>query len=491
MLQSLPTELLYHVADFAAPRDILALTETCLALRDAYDHSAFWEQSFAVLVPTVSSPLIKNDKDLVAKIAHQMSDADEEAGLSRPGQQRLMWKCLFVTAERLQHMNEELRNDFEIAYGFTRVPPEQREKKLVSLHDQPVNRFDGSEDVSKTPIVPPLARPIERNLKLLSMAIVWGCSSIGDNHTLATLNKYHKLAFSHGKSPDLKHYLESRSLEISFCAVACILHNAWRKQHDLDSVANDIEGEDSHEFISDFERHYYMKFFPKQTEFSQDESHICFPQSLALAICAYVGRDYPKPPHLHRIPFLSQSNEEQSLETTAVPDEPRFGGIQNLPLPDMSGIPMDPLASSLYNTISWNAWYTACAQSLRHELMNGLWEGVYTYDISQPIPLVDPMMEQIQFQISHESQSQISFQAENCIDGIGAFRLFGRVDMENGTFRAEKRYLGRHGFLWKGAVTPMGIAGYYHNVPRPGSWYPLPLGRFWLWKREWRTAEDI
>ncbi|KAK8075995.1 hypothetical protein PG994_003267 [Apiospora phragmitis] len=218
---------------------------------------------------------------------------------------------------------------------------------------------------------------------------------------------------------------------------------------------------------------------------------------MALLLCAMVARAslprFPEPdsapPRLENIAFLPQ---EQHLQSS--PDNPADGpngtsyrARSIIPLPEVTLSSKEELRSSFspFATGSWELWYGARTRAMMDEIDSGEWQGCYTYGLEAE-SRVDPPMQRIRFQKSSSQGggSQVDICAVDCTDMVGAFRLDGHLDPATCNISLRKRYLGRHHFDWRGAVTPLGITGYYFSHQRERD----PLGLFWLWKREWKSG---
>ncbi|KAK7937286.1 uncharacterized protein PG986_014154 [Apiospora aurea] len=216
------------------------------------------------------------------------------------------------------------------------------------------------------------------------------------------------------------------------------------------------------------------------------------PQSMALLTCAVAARtklqSFPDPdsapPRPRDFPFGLQEQSRSSADIPA--DSP--GGTHrapSIPLPEVTPPSKENSSPSLspFASGSWDLWYKARTRAVMDEIGSGEWQGCYTYGLGAQ-SRVDPPMEQIRFQKSAQRGNQIDICARGCVDMVGPFRLDGHLDLETCNVSLRKRYLGRHHFDWRGAVTPLGIAGYYFSGNRERE----PSGFFWLWKRDWKDG---
>ena len=81
-----------------------------------------------------------------------------------------------------------------------------------------------------------------------------------------------------------------------------------------------------------------------------------------------------------------------------------------------------------------------------------------------PFPGLDP-----------DSSERIDFRGEG-LDGVGTFTLRGCCNIRTGVVTATKAYM-MHKWMWRGMVTPFGMAGIWGLGPATGWW--------WIWPREW------
>lgn len=320
-----------------------------------------------------------------------------------------------------------------------------------------------------------MLRSLKRVLGLLAMSVIWGCEFVDaaapyDKSVTRLLELLCTWVYgSHRRSEmDLVFqdgFLTSVAVETSFCTAVY----AIRRRDFVDSRRNGMlyyELGALYDYLHD-DSGAFMRNGVRLTT---------FPQRVALLMCALVGRgclDSPRPEH---IPFLPHN------DTQAQPDASinASSGAQGIPLPDLTeGLQR---SFSPFTMDSWHLWYKARARSLIGDVENGIWQGGYTYGVEADAP-VDPIMDRIQFRIVEQTEDRIVVNAANGIDNVGPFTIDGEFDLESCNFSARKEYATHH-FIWRGAVTPLGIAGYYRmdNANGVGN----PQGAFWLWKRDWK-----
>ncbi|KAK8022738.1 hypothetical protein PG993_013505 [Apiospora rasikravindrae] len=296
------------------------------------------------------------------------------------------------------------------------------------------------------------------------------------------------------KPPYLKRSSSSRDLEISFCLAICAIRIVGWLPTGQSIIIND-DGtrtwpQGRLAFVPRALRRLLTTF---ESNWGARDSTApdSLPQSMALLTCAVVARtklqSFPDPdsapPRPRDFSFALQEQDQSSADIpTNGPS--RTQRAQSIPLPEVALASNGELYSiSPFTAGSWNLWYKARTRAMMDEIESSEWQGCYTYGLEAQ-SRVDPPMEQIRFQKSLKSGSQVDICAVGCVDSVGPFRLDGHLDLETCNISLRKRYIGHHHFDWRGAVTPLGISGYYFSGTRERD----PLGFFWLWKREWKEG---
>lgn len=310
--------------------------------------------------------------------------------------------------------------------------------------------------------------------------------------------------------PFLLRSLSSRDLEVSFCLAVCAirdigwlyhtgnvmngmlpLHTTWPQVHGpLDSTWP----QGCLAFVPRALRRLLRRFAGGSGSRDSTASD-SLPQSMALLMCALVARTQLKmvpssdsaPPLAENIPFFPPEHIHTPPDTSAHGPSGTYL-TQNIPLPKayMATKGVEPPSSSPFANGSWGLWYKHRTRAMMDELDSGEWQGVYTYGLETQ-SRVDPPMQRIRFQKSSspsQGGDRVDICAMDCVDNVGAFRLDGHLDLVTCNLSLRKRYLGRHHFSWRGAVTPLGITGYYFSGQNERD----PLGVFWLWKRDWKNG---
>ena len=166
--------------------------------------------------------------------------------------------------------------------------------------------------------------------------------------------------------------------------------------------------------------------------------------------------------------------------------------FHRLPLVDFGIKPPTPFWNDrLDPDRSWKNWlcrYNAAAS--QYTKLEGEWIGIY--EAQRGAQRVDPMMENIHFQLGPGDrmvEEAVDIAAKGCFDSVGEFALRGSID-KNGRFEMVKAYSMGTFWHWDGAMTPFGFVGVWQ---RPGS---SQRGLFWLYKRSWceeseQTFTDI
>ncbi|MCJ1385650.1 hypothetical protein MMC17_008773 [Xylographa soralifera] len=105
----------------------------------------------------------------------------------------------------------------------------------------------------------------------------------------------------------------------------------------------------------------------------------------------------------------------------------------------------------------------------------GEWVGYYCSSSEAAWSYLDPPMRGIFFQVEDEYQGGLVRLRAGGFDAVGSFTLTGTLHPGTGDVTMIKQYLGAHMWMWRGSLTPFGIAGSWggHNA-----W-------FWLWKADW------
>ncbi|CAI6270418.1 unnamed protein product [Periconia digitata] len=475
VLQSLPTELLHHVAYYTSPEDIIALTETCVALRDVYDDHTVWKQSFLQHMPDLFRSEMGSKEAWVERMARQIIDTKGATGFAQADQIRRKWKCLWITVQELQHARVDWRRLVGAIFSNARsvkpeeLPNEHRETSVGKL--------------------------LGRSLSVLPLSMAWGFSTSCDIEILSALANLCTGFYSLGISTlslDLNIIIQSRMAEISFCMAASAIHTGLRIQRD----PTYHYGDDSLRLFKnglDFVDSTLLEFVKENPDIYRSDSPKFFPRHLALAICASSATAcwYSQLQDTAQLPCLPRRSHEPSLGTVGSSTE-EYLTAQYLPLPEWH--PLLTPYRSIFSTSGWLLWYKPRIQSIIDAIEDGLWEGCYTMPSCRPgFVRFYQRIERIQFHISHQRNHQILFEAENCVDDSGAFSLNGRLHTERETLSAAKRDpSGTTIMFWTGAVTPMGITGYLyddirHAPPRPKR---NLRGTFWLWKKDWKATGD-
>ena len=105
----------------------------------------------------------------------------------------------------------------------------------------------------------------------------------------------------------------------------------------------------------------------------------------------------------------------------------------------------------------------------------GEWLGYYCSPHQAAWMFLDPPMRGIFFQVEDEFQGRLLRLRASGFDAVGRFSLDGTCHTSTGDVNMTKQYVGAHRWIWRGNLTPFGIAGSWdgHNA-----W-------FWLWKADW------
>ena len=119
-------------------------------------------------------------------------------------------------------------------------------------------------------------------------------------------------------------------------------------------------------------------------------------------------------------------------------------------------------------------------------LEDGEWVGFYCHSrmlSEHSPPALDPEMEGIHFEVVGEDpDGALLVASSQGHDSIGHFQLRGSISPDTGLLKMFKSYQGGDPLLWKGAMTPFGLAGSWGHEAY-GGW-------FWLWKRAWTTGSS-
>ncbi|VUC36216.1 unnamed protein product [Clonostachys rosea] len=463
---ALPAELLHHVASFCAPHDVLALTATCRLLQNTYDESLF-RQAFEQHIPEVSSSSIANNKALVASISEQLKINTQETLQDPTDCHRAWWKYLAVAAFHSSLLRDELRGSYSIATS-----------------DMSADSLPWLSEISKR------IKILKGPMRLLATSVVWGCQSICDEDVMRVLDDLCAYTYS-GK---LEHALFEDAmngaigLEVSFCSAICAIQNSRGSQPDREGNVPENSDNEQDQVRVGFTIAALRRYVDTNMYHHIPESAL---PCMALLLCAAAARaclrQNPKvenaPPLLENIPFFSYAMSQGSSDpgSTVVTSSP----AESIPLPRVATALEDERGPPYPQptVCHWDWWYRTRTRALIGEIDSCEWEGLYTYGFKAQ-SRIDPVMRRIRFQKSSESENRINIVALECQDGVGTFKLEGSVDLETCGIRIQKRYTGRHGFQWRGSVTPLGISGCYLS-----NWDEnLPLGAFWLWRRDWKSS---
>ncbi|CAH0053694.1 unnamed protein product [Clonostachys solani] len=465
-LTGLPVELVHHVAWYCAPHDVLALTQTCRSLRNTYDESLF-RQAFECNIPPVSSRSIANKKALVACITDQLKRIAQRPRQDQAEYHRAWWKHLAVVAFHLSLLRGEMLGQ------VSTVTSEMSADSLA-----------GTAELSEK------IKLLKRTMGLLATSVVWGCLSVCDKDVMRALDELCACTYSDKSENEMVEHLLSSSLglETSFCSAICAIQNSRGPEPDPEGDVDENSDYEQDQVRIGFTRTAVRRYLDT---FFDNNTHGSVLPTMALLLCAVTARNClrkkPKvedaPPLSENIPFFSRASSQ------ALPDDPATvatsGPVESMPLPMVTTVFKDEQGPSysLPATCCWELWYKARIRALIDDIDSCEWEGSYTYGLKSR-SRVDPLMRQIRFQKLSESDHRIEIVASGCKDGVGNFRLEGSVDLETCGVVIQKRYAGRHGFQWRGAVTPLGISGCYLS-----NWDEnLPLGAFWLWRRDWKSG---
>ncbi|KAK8109201.1 hypothetical protein PG984_015002 [Apiospora sp. TS-2023a] len=511
-LQSLPIELLHHVAWYCSPRDVLALVGSCRSLRNACDDSSVFKRVFIDNIPRVSSRSIANKDTLVALISKKLENVGDTLRQYQADQQRLIWKCLSMAGPRLEGISDELSKPVSnvssdlAAHSQTITPAFQKVLLMFTMPGLPDMRepvsFPDTGETSKT------IEALQKNLGLLSMSIVWGCSSICDNEVMRLLDELctyiYALTPNVPEPPYLVRSLSSRDLEISFCLAVCAMGdigwlyygmNTVNTRYPIDNTPPDFDinwPQRCFAFIPRALRRL-LHTFAGNWGVRDSTAPDSLPQSMALLMCALVARAQlamvpspdSAPPRPENIPFHPQEHIHSSSDTSAHEPSGAYPA-RSIPLPEayMAAKGENRLSVSPFVNGCWGLWYKSRTRAMMDDIDSGEWQGLYTYGLETQ-SRVDPPMQQIRFQKSSPQGegSRVDICAVDCADSVGAFRLDGHLDLTTCNLSLRKRYLGRHYFDWRCAVTPLGITGYYFSGDRERD----PEGVLWLWKRNWKS----
>lgn len=472
LITGLPIELLHHVAWYCAPHDVLALTETCRLLRNTYDETLF-RQVFEYNIPRISSRSIASEKALVTSITDQLSGTTQRPLQDQASYHRVWWKYLAVAASHLSFLREEIHRQVGQVSTVTSAMSADGLTGIAELSEK--------------------VEPLKRTIGLLATSVVWGCLSVCDEDVMRALDELCACTYSDNPELETAEQILSSSLglETSFCSAICAIQNSRGSQPDPEGDLDQGGDDEQHIDFTDNAMRRYL-----DTSWDNNTYGNILP-SMALLLCAVAARvclrQDPKaenaPPPAGNIPFFSQARRQPSPDDPA-PTVVTSGLAESIPLPTVTRVLRDKEGPSysLPATCFWELWYKARTRALINDIDSCVWEGMYTYGLSgrsrNGRSRNDPLMRHIRFHKSSESDHRIEIVASTCKDGIGEFTLEGSVDLDTCGIMIQKRYTGRHGFQWRGAVTPLGISGCYLS-----NWNEdVPLGAFWLWRRDWKSG---
>ncbi|KAK7219878.1 hypothetical protein V2G26_007881 [Clonostachys chloroleuca] len=470
LITGLPVELLHHVAWYCAPHDVLALTETCRLLRNTYDDTLF-RQVFEYNIPQISSRSIASEKALVTSITDQLSRITQWPLQDQAYYHRAWWKHLAVAASHLSFLREEIHRQVRQVSTVTSAMSADGLTRIAELSEK--------------------VEPLKKIIGLLATSVVWGCLSVCDEDVMRALDELCACTYSNKPELETAEQILSSSLglETSFCSAICALKNSRGSQPDPEADLDQDVDHEHDELNIDFTDNALRRYL--DTSWDNNTYGNILP-SMALLLCAVAARvclrQDPKaenaPPPAENIPFFSQARRQPLPDDRAL-TVITSGLAESIPLPIVTRVSKDKEGPSysLPVTCFWELWYKARTRALINEIDSRAWEGMYTYGLSGR-SRNDPLMRHIRFRKSSESEHRIEIVASACKDGIGEFSLEGSVDLETCGVMIQKRYTGRHGFQWRGAVTPLGISGCYLS-----NWNEdVPLGAFWLWRRDWKSG---
>ncbi|CAH0000663.1 unnamed protein product [Clonostachys byssicola] len=483
-LTGLPIELLHHVAWYCAPHDVLALTETCRLLRDTYDDILF-RQMFEYNLPRISSRSIASEKALVTFITDQLSRIAQRPLQDQAHYHRAWWKHLAVAVYHLSFLRDGIRKQ---ASQVSTVTSAMSADGLTGIAEL-------SEKIES----------LKRTIGLLATSVVWGCLSLCDEEVMRGFDELCACTYSNKPEVETAEQLLSSSLglETAFCSAICAIQNsrAYLPQPDPEGDLDqhvDLSGLDDYREQEGVRIDYAGNAMRRYLDTSWDDyTYGNILPSMALLLCAVAARvcrrgdpkEEDAPPLPKNIAFFSQARRQPSPDDTA-PIVVTSGLVESIPLPTVTRVLRDKEGPSysLPATCLWELWYKARTRALIDDIESSVWEGTYTYGLSGRLRngryRNDPLMRHIRFHKSCEQDHRIKIMALACKDGVGEFALEGSVDLETFGIMIQKRYTGRHGFQWRGAVTPLGISGCYLS-----NWNEdVPLGAFWLWRRDWKTG---
>jgi hypothetical protein len=162
-----------------------------------------------------------------------------------------------------------------------------------------------------------------------------------------------------------------------------------------------------------------------------------------------------------------------------------------VPLPELSRMPFHtwmniPMVygSERRDFNECHAWWATTPQ-----FISGTWMGYYSDERGQEPNLEEPMHNinliarkpDLPYSTQSRIRTVIDAASEGC-DGIGKFALHGEIHFDGSVILYKQYYQGWE-WIYKGFVTPFGIAGSWGDRNLDGKGY------FWLWKKDWCNPE--
>jgi hypothetical protein len=191
-------------------------------------------------------------------------------------------------------------------------------------------------------------------------------------------------------------------------------------------------------------------------------------------------------PYLPALPLLSANGQGNpgNFGPIPLPDGAQSGSSNNRDPSVQEASNMTPLVSSMCSfTVapSWQSWLRATVDALIDGIGQAEWIGYYTNAVNNDRE-VDGPLRNIHFSTlpDPDDGSRLLLTANDCIDGVGSFRLKGDLSRETGRVRLTKEYYIGHSWYNQGWLTPLGIAGYWGSGLGRAAY-----GFIWMYKKEW------
>ncbi|PKS08596.1 hypothetical protein jhhlp_004982 [Lomentospora prolificans] len=438
-LLNLPVEVLQRIAALCTLSDILHLSMTCRHLHATCHDNFVFQESFLQHMDTPISnnvPTQNTVRDLIQAALAEKNEREKKA----------IWARLTAAASRIGPLTDEL-----------------------NLLLRPYNMLPHA---SALPWPLPLIRPVTTIASTLSSLAVLGYPTTDKAPVPLALSGF------------LTHVLDARFQEqrtsldpvqvaqASFCLATGNLAN--RVLHNMAPLTKRT----AEYMIQD----HNVNFFDSQA--AGFLAAACMPWLLSSDPRVAIRDDLPY------LPALPLMNVDKSIMQSGaggsipIPDGGELGPLNEaLPLPVQETSGLSKLVSSMnaFNCApSWQSWLRTCVDGLIDDLENGEWIGYYSVGLRNDTG-VDAPLRNIRFRTAQDpiDENNVRLTAENCMDGVGRFRLEGRVSRLTGSVDLKKEYYGSHRWQNTGWLTPLGIAGYWDADSTECA------GFIWMYKKEW------